>query len=196
MSALTSLWSRVSPFDDVSIRLDGLEMALEAAQGRLDASMVDEAVALAARARGRLRLSPDHTAVALAGATGSGKSSLFNALCGLDVAAVGVRRPTTSTALACSWGGGSRELLEWLGIPPRHQVDRDSVLDAAATDPGLRGLVLLDLPDHDSTEVAHHLEVERLVALTDMMIWSSIHRSMPTRPSTTGSCDRWLPIVT
>ncbi|MGI8699883.1 MAG: GTPase [Nocardioidaceae bacterium] len=171
MSARTSLWSRVSPSDDVSIRLDGLEMALDAAQGRLDASMVAAAVALAARARGRLRLSPDHTVVALAGATGSGKSSLFNALCGLDVAAVGVRRPTTSTALACSWGGGSRELLEWLGIPPRHQVDRDSVLDAAATDPGLRGLVLLDLPDHDSTEVAHHLEVERLVALTDMMIW-------------------------
>ena len=31
--------------------------------------------------------------------------------------------------------------------------------------------MLLDLPDHDSTEVAHHLEVDRLVALADMFVW-------------------------
>jgi hypothetical protein len=31
--------------------------------------------------------------------------------------------------------------------------------------------VLLDLPDHDSTEVSHHLEVERLVQLADMLVW-------------------------
>jgi hypothetical protein len=33
------------------------------------------------------------------------------------------------------------------------------------------GLVLLDLPDHDSTEVAHHVEVDRLVKLADMFVW-------------------------
>ena len=38
--------------------------------------------------------------VALAGATGSGKSSTFNALVGQEVAATGVRRPTTSTTQA------------------------------------------------------------------------------------------------
>ena len=32
-------------------------------------------------------------------------------------------------------------------------------------------LVLLDLPDHDSTEVAHHLEVDRLVKLADLLVW-------------------------
>ena len=32
-------------------------------------------------------------------------------------------------------------------------------------------MVLLDLPDHDSTEVSHHLEVDRLVRLADLMIW-------------------------
>jgi len=171
MSALTSLWSRLSPGDDVSVRVEGLDRAVGSAQGRLDAELVDEAAVLVARARARLRLSPDHTVVALAGATGSGKSSLFNALCGLDIAAVGVRRPTTSSALACSWGGGTRELLEWLGIPPRHQVERASALDASAAQPELHGLVLLDLPDHDSTEVAHHLEVQRLVALADVLVW-------------------------
>ncbi len=35
----------------------------------------------------------------------------------------------------------------------------------------LRGLVLLDLPDHDSTEVAHRLEVDRLVELVDVLVW-------------------------
>ena len=52
---------------------------------------------------------------------GSGKSSTFNALTGLDLSSVGVRRPTTSWATACVWGQeGAEELLEWLGIaaPP------------------------------------------------------------------------------
>jgi hypothetical protein len=63
------------------------------------------------------------------------------------------------------------DLLEWLGIPPRHRVLHDSTLDRGHQDRGLDGLVLLDLPDHDSTEVTHHLEVERLVGLTDLMVW-------------------------
>jgi hypothetical protein len=35
----------------------------------------------------------------------------------------------------------------------------------------MNGLVLLDLPDHDSTEVSHHLEVDRLIGMTDLMVW-------------------------
>ena len=31
--------------------------------------------------------------------------------------------------------------------------------------------MLLDLPDHDSTEVAHHVEVDRLVKLADLLVW-------------------------
>ncbi|MEJ7744181.1 MAG: hypothetical protein WKF73_17575 [Nocardioidaceae bacterium] len=46
-----------------------------------------------------------------------------------------------------------------------------SLLDESAADRDLQGLVLLDLPDHDSTEVSHHLEVERLVELADVMVW-------------------------
>ena len=63
------------------------------------------------------------------------------------------------------------ELLEWLGIPPRHQVMRDSMLDTGPRGPRLDGVVLLDLPDHDSTEVSHHLEVDRLVQLADLLVW-------------------------
>jgi hypothetical protein len=38
-------------------------------------------------------------------------------------------------------------------------------------DKEMEGVVLLDLPDHDSTEVSHHLEVDRLVSLADLLIW-------------------------
>jgi GTP-binding protein EngB required for normal cell division len=157
---------------DIGARVQALDDAAKAARGRLDDALLDRADQVADRAAGRLRLSADHTVVALGGSTGSGKSSTFNALVGLELASVGVRRPTTSWATACSWGvSGAGELLEWLGIPPRHQVVRDSMLDSGREAKDLQGLVLLDLPDHDSTEVAHHLEVDRLVRLADLLVW-------------------------
>jgi GTP-binding protein EngB required for normal cell division len=160
---------RGAPLD---VRVAGLEQAVESARGRLDDAVVESAAAVVTRAGARLRLSGDHTVVALAGATGSGKSSTFNALTGLELAAVGVRRPTTSWATACIWGSDPADgLLDWLEIPPRHRVLRDSGLDQGQPDRTLDGLVLLDLPDHDSTEVSHHLEVDRLVGMTDLMVW-------------------------
>ncbi|GAB2617762.1 50S ribosome-binding GTPase [Nocardioides ginkgobilobae] len=157
---------------DVGARIEGLATATEAARGRLDDELVERAAAVVDRGASRLRLSAHHTVVGIAGATGSGKSSTFNALTGLELSAVGVRRPTTSWATACVWGTeGAAELLEWLGIPPRHQTTRDSMLDTRRESNALEGVVLLDLPDHDSTEVAHHLEVDRLVALADMFVW-------------------------
>jgi GTPase Era involved in 16S rRNA processing len=159
---------------DIGARIDGLDGAAKAARGRLDDGLVDAATDVVDRAAGRLRLSATHTVVGIAGATGSGKSSTFNALTGLELSAVGVRRPTTSWATACVWGReGADELLEWLGIAPRHQTTRDSMLDSGRREQQaeLDGVVLLDLPDHDSTEVAHHLEVDRLVALADLLVW-------------------------
>ncbi|QCX26900.1 YfjP family GTPase [Nocardioides jishulii] len=157
---------------DIGARLDGLEKAVDSAHGRVDESVLAETSALVQRSASRLRISADHTIVALAGATGSGKSTTFNALTGLELSAVGVRRPTTSWATACVWGSeGAPELLDWLGIPPRHQVTRDSMLSVGNEKDELDGVILLDLPDHDSTEVSHHLEVDRLVELADMLIW-------------------------
>ncbi|MCL8025555.1 GTPase [Nocardioides bruguierae] len=157
---------------DIGGRIEALTEAAEAARGVVDDEVVDSALEVCERAAGRLRLSAGHTVVAIAGATGSGKSSTFNALTGLELSAVGVRRPTTSWATACVWGTeGAGELLDWLGIPPRHQTTRDSMLDTRRESHALEGVVLLDLPDHDSTEVSHHLEVDRLVALSDMFVW-------------------------
>ena len=163
---------------DLGGRIDALHSATEAARGRLDDDTVGQAEEVVERAASRLRLSADHTVVAIAGATGSGKSSTFNQLTGLELSAVGVRRPTTSWATACVWGSeGAQELLDWLGIPPRHQTTRDSMLDSSGLLTGRRedgemeGVVLLDLPDHDSTELSHHLEVDRIVKLADLLVW-------------------------
>lgn len=157
--------------DPLAARLSALTQALELGGPLLPAGAVAEAEALVERAGERLRLSTEHTVVALAGATGSGKSSLFNALAGMEIARVGVRRPTTDEAQACVWGPeGAGPLLAWLGIPRRHALSRESVLDGRSQE-DLRGLVLLDLPDHDSTARAHRLEVDRLVGLVDLLVW-------------------------
>lgn len=144
-------------------KIRSLDEAVGLCEGRIDAAVINDARQVIERADQRMALSGDSTVVALAGATGSGKSSTFNALSGTDLAVVGVRRPTTSQAFAVTWGEDSaEELLDWLKIPRRHAINSDSALD---------GLVLLDLPDHDSTERAHRVEVDRLVQLVDMLIW-------------------------
>lgn len=158
--------------NDLADRVAGLSEAVVASRDRLPDAVVDEAEAVVLRAQERIALSGAHTVVALAGATGSGKSSTFNALAEMDVANVGVRRPTTSWTMACTWGTEQAdELLDWLGVPPRHRVTHASMLEEKRVDRDLGGLVLLDLPDHDSTEISHHVEMERLVELADLLVW-------------------------
>ena len=147
--------------------LRALGEAVELCEERVDSDALAEARRVVDQADRRLAISGSATVVALAGATGSGKSSIFNALSGTELATVGVRRPTTAHAMASSWGEESaEELLDWLQIPRRHALSTDPALDAA-----LDGLVLLDLPDHDSTELDHRMEVDRLVQLVDELIW-------------------------
>lgn len=156
---------------DLSDRLDALEAATDTARKRLPDDIVKSARGVLERAGKRRGMSRAHTVVALAGATGGGKSTLFNLISGMNISPVGVRRPTTSYPMACVWGTlGVAPLLDWLGVPRRHQIARESVLDSGAQDE-LDGLVLLDLPDHDSTEYDHRLTVERLIELVDVFVW-------------------------
>jgi GTP-binding protein EngB required for normal cell division len=154
-------------------RLDALDEvgAIGAAgPGRLPTGLTDDVATTVERAQTRLGRGADRTVVALAGATGSGKSSLFNALVGEDVSSVGVRRPTTSTAQAAVFDTegtlreGTSDLLDWLDVPRRHVVPTGAAAD-------LHGLVLLDLPDHDSVEADHRAEVDRLVEVVDAFVW-------------------------
>lgn len=147
---------------DLDRRLEALAETVELADGRLDGDRVQAARAVVERAGQRLGLGVDETVIALAGPTGAGKSTVFNALAGGDLVAVSRRRPTTSVATAAVWGDAGRELLDWLEIQRRH---------TAAADGDLAGLVLLDLPDYDSVAIDHRLEVERLIGLVDLLVW-------------------------
>ncbi|WP_217921230.1 GTPase [Miltoncostaea oceani] len=147
---------------DLEGRLAALGDAVTAATGRLEEDVVGPARAVVDRAGTRLGLGLASTVVALAGPTGAGKSSLFNALVGEEVATAGRRRPTTSAASAALWGEANPALLDWLEVGRRHR---------APADPALDGLVLVDLPDFDSVEGAHRTEVDRLVGLVDLVVW-------------------------
>ena len=147
----------------LSERIGALSEAAALSEGRVEDDVVDYVKGITERADQRLAFSGDNTIVALAGATGSGKSSLFNALAGAQLARSGVQRPTTRRAMAACWGPSNPDrLLDWLRVPVRTNVGPGK---------GLDGLVLLDLPDHDSTERENRLEVDRLVALVDMLVW-------------------------
>jgi GTP-binding protein EngB required for normal cell division len=146
--------------------------------------LLTEAEALLRRSGERMRMSATHTVVALAGGTGSGKSTMFNVLAGANFSPPGVTRPTTKHSHACVWGmEGAAPLLDWLGVQRRHRYARASALDEGES--SLTGMLLLDLPDHDSVVTGSAALVDRLVKLADMLVWvldplkyadASVHR--------------------
>ncbi|MBO2445790.1 ABC transporter [Actinomadura barringtoniae] len=153
-------------------RLNAMDRLVQLGTGRIEPVLLDEAEVMLDRAGQRLRLSGEHTVITLAGGTGSGKSSLFNAICGLELSPTGVRRPMTSKAHACVWGlDGAGPLLDWLDVDKRHRYARASALDLERADSTLQGLVLLDLPDHDSIQALHRAEVDRFVTIADLLVW-------------------------
>jgi GTP-binding protein EngB required for normal cell division len=154
---------------ELAARTTALTSALTTGGEQLDFATVERARAVVEKVGERTSLSGDHTVVALAGATGSGKSSLFNALVGAEVSRIGARRPTTAKPTAAVWGEqDAGELLDWLKVDTRHHVRSrpDDLLTGF-----LDGLVLLDLPDFDSREVSHRIEAERILQLVDVFVW-------------------------
>ncbi|HLU32513.1 MAG TPA: GTPase [Natronosporangium sp.] len=153
-------------------RIDALGRFRRAVSPYLPPDRLRATRAVADHARQRLSVAPELTVVALAGPTGSGKSSLFNALAGRIISPVGVRRPTTSTAHACVWGPLSEAapLLDWLDVDRQSRYRWERPL-GGDDQPDLSGLVLLDLPDFDSVEREHTNEVERLLDLVDVVVW-------------------------
>ena len=92
------------------------------------------------------------------------------ALTGADFSTVGVTRPVTRDPHACVWGGsGSGPLLDWLGVPRRFRYAQGSELDGGES--SLNGLVLLDLPDHDSVVGGSAHQVDALIGMADLMVW-------------------------
>ncbi|MYS82451.1 GTPase [Embleya scabrispora] len=153
-------------------RLAALDRTAALARDRLPGADLAFIEDLLGHAETRLGTATWHTVVALAGATGGGKSSLFNVLAGLRLADTGARRPTTRATLACAWDPeGAAPLLDLLGIEPVRRVARHGTLDARRGGAMPSGLVLLDLPEHDSLDLAHRAEVDSVVAVADHIVW-------------------------
>ncbi len=135
---------------------------LVAAAAIVDPEAAAVAGEVARRERRRRGYLGETVVVALAGGTGSGKSSLINALAGEDVAVTGPRRPTTSEPLA--WIPANPEpglvrLLDDMGV--RERVGHDD----------LPWLAVIDLPDTDSVAEAHRRLVERMLPEVDAVVW-------------------------
>ncbi|TWE07827.1 GTPase, partial [Rudaeicoccus suwonensis] len=152
---------------DLLRRSRSLGEAIESGGGRLPADQVERAREVQRKVATRTADIGSRTVVALAGATGSGKSSLFNALVGEPVSRIGARRPTTSVPSAAMWGDEpSDELLDRLQVAGRHQVPLD-----ARRGRDLGGLLLLDLPDFDSRVAQHRAEADRVIEHADVLVW-------------------------
>lgn len=116
----------------------------------------------AARLRSRAGFVGDVVVVALAGGTGSGKSSIINALVSEPVVPVGVVRPTTTRSTAIVPGNTATDFTRLIGA-----LDVDDVVRSSA----LASTILVDLPDFDSIETAHRHIVGRVLPTVDAVLW-------------------------
>ena len=147
---------------DIVTVIDGLDLIVALADGNVHPDDVSEARRRARAVRSRHGHLGRTLVIALVGGTGSGKSSLMNALAGEPIARVSPQRPTTTEPLA--WVPTDAEpslaqLLDRVGVERRVTQDR------------FAGLALLDMTDVDSVEPGHRERVEALLPEVDVLIW-------------------------
>ncbi len=147
---------------DLRHLIELVDQAIGRASDSVGPEPLAEAAAMATGARRRVGYLGNSVVVALAGGTGSGKSSLLNAVAGAPVAEVAAIRPTTSEPLA--WmpdvpEPGVVRLLDDMGI--EHRVGHRHRLP----------VVLIDMPDTDSVVGAHRAIFESLLPRVDLVWW-------------------------
>lgn len=142
--------------------LEKAELAIASVSRLADESEVAPLVSATALLRRRLDYPDDILLVALAGGTGSGKSSLLNALVGEEVADPGGVRPTTNQPLSVA---ASTSLARMDGYLSTLGITNTAMVEAPPW------LCLVDLPDTDSVELDHRLQVDALVAKVDVVVW-------------------------
>lgn len=150
-------------------RLEDMRDMLQTAAPYFPDQVRERALADLEKVEKRLHIGGNFAVAALVGGTGSGKSTFFNALTGLEFADAGELRPTTERPTACAWSEEAVELLDYLEIERSRRIVHDSILTPTPAE--LEGLVLLDLPDHDSVKIGHSLLVGKILPLVDVLIW-------------------------
>ncbi|MBR5950863.1 MAG: 50S ribosome-binding GTPase, partial [Actinomycetaceae bacterium] len=153
----------------IDTAIDNICGAIEVGRDSFEMYQIDRAQADMEKVKTRLGAGHGITVAALAGGTGSGKSSLFNAFTGLEFADAGDIRPMTEEAAACVWNADASEVLDLLGVRPSRRIAHESLL--TDVDTAFDGLVLLDLPDHDSIQVGHSILVDSILPMVDVLIW-------------------------
>ncbi len=147
---------------DLMGAVDAFDRVIAAADGLVEPKVLDPVARTVRSVRDRAGYLGDTLVAAVAGGTGSGKSSLINAVAGETVTESGGMRPTTGMPLAWIPSNpepGLMRLLDDLGVDER--VGQDLY----------HWLALLDLPDTDSVVVDHRHTVEALLPRVDMVLW-------------------------
>lgn len=147
---------------DVPELLDAIDLVIGRAGGVVPEPVLQTASKLAAEIRERRGFLGETLVLAVAGGTGTGKSSLVNALAGEVITSVSVLRPHTDEPFAVipeNPEPAVTVLLDTLGIEYRHE-------HAAFTK-----TAVIDLPDVDSIADWHRERVEDLIPRVDGVIW-------------------------
>ena len=154
-----------SAVSDLPMVLEDLARAVDLGEQLGLCEELTQARDVLTQASHRRRLAPQTTVAALLGATGSGKSSLTNAMAGSEVSRTARTRPTTTQPLAVvpDTAAEATELLDWLAINHRVRVDGGWALGETT--------VLVDLPDIDSDEPEHRAIAERMAGKVDVLVW-------------------------
>ncbi|MEA1903544.1 MAG: GTPase [Actinomycetota bacterium] len=142
--------------------LEKADLAAASSRDLVSSAQLTSFATTVKNARSRLGSPDDVLVVALVGGTGSGKSSLFNAISGGDVAEVGGVRPTTGEPLASVSSERASALSAYLDELGVSKVD---VADVP------KWLCLIDMPDTDSVELDHRFQTERLLSRLDVLVW-------------------------
>ncbi len=142
--------------------VEGLNLVVSLATGHVQAGDLAVARTTADAVRSRTGYVGTTMVLALVGGTGSGKSSLLNAIAGDSIASISPLRPHTTAPMA--WIPSQSEpslhfLLDRLGVEQRVTHDR------------FTNLAILDMTDLDSVAFENRDLVEMLMPEVDVIVW-------------------------
>ena len=146
---------------DLTEALDLLDLAIASSDGLASETSREAAAEIAAAVRQRQDFFSESIVVAVAGGTGSGKSSLLNAIAGQYISETSELRPHTNEPLAWVPAGDHAiaAMVTSLGI------------ESVVVHEGGPALAIVDLPDLDSVDDRHRTIVESVLPVVDAVVW-------------------------